>query len=1823
MTQIYKVAHLKNNIIETLYIYGGNKIPGAEYDNDELNKLFKENPQNNIFSEILEKNQIEEIIKNNTTVEFVNDRINEDDSIETIKKKILLATNINFSFYEVYLFIKQNTKLNAVKVYQNLTQNNKLELTKIRLVEFLHNINKSELIESLEEKEIYSFNDVMNLKINDRDFLVNKSITHKFVLEDTKFPYFVNPYDATEYDDFLNQYADNIVTTTNNNLIMNFGTFDNIIYMCKADDVLSYMIDKQISELYTVKIYYPYLFDKNIKSQNMLDKNREEFLIDTNSMISDKFKLSMSNLEYLNEIYLSNNTKLTYLEKGIKTINFVIHPDIFFKLPLDIVFKLVNTSKQIPFVKYNPGKRQEKMYRLYSNKLATNGKKIPYLDKFAIFRLMKNIGKSKSVSLYIDYLFENDNIPIICDFLSNGDIVVNIEFSKPYDDVDKIIKDAINSIISNIKEYILQSGYKINTFESINDPNIEIINIDYLLKLNVKKVIDLNKILHCISNVFRVSNFDVTKGAQLRYKRVENYNEMDDQEALINDLFKQQKTSKEIIEMLQGNFNLKEKEALDKFNSFISSLQAVQNAFENHKIKTKNNPGFKTTIEKDNYNNMKINVYGIDNINYIKTISKYIEVLIEITQNSELIGKCKKIEDSELGDKVEDIVNEEIDTKPDIVNNELIYTNLGEDNDDDAEVDDDLFFGDDDSEESEDEGSDDEEREELSDEYGGGANSNDVDANYEINMDNVSLRDYFSKRMRTRDKNLFVVEGEGNINAYSRSCNTLHRRQPVILTDEEKNRIDREYAGSYDKAIKYGSSKEKEHWYICPRYWSIKHNTSLTEEQAKSGKYGNIIPLNAKKIPEGANIYEFDEKLYHRNKDGSYKTNNPGYLQPNPNNNGLCSPCCFANVTGKQQNDRRKQCKKSDDDEVEDEGENTKDKKIIKEEDYIKGPEKFPLQENRYGYLPIAIESFLKTDNKMCYISSNNTNLKLNHNCILRKGVENNKNQSFIACIADILYDDDGKKPSIVEMKERMIQSLDYDKFIKLQNGNLIRIFDDSSNDIITEDFKSSNIYIKLKSTNPEANVYFKKVIGAYNNFISFLRDDKVNIDHTYLWDLICMKDGIHHNGYNMVILDIVNDDITDKIDILCPSNTYSNNLFDDNKETFILLKNKKYFEPIYARKIDENDKYTTKKFTVNDKKILSSIKETFTMIKNSYKNCQGLSSMPNIYKFKKNIMLKKLIEKMKIKAFEITRYVFNYDGKVIAIQAKKDNKIGIIPCFPSAPIIDLDQIEYIWIHDLMGYSYNETVDFLKLVTRKIPDINCGIEIKVLEDEMIIGVITQTNQFIPINPPEASFDDGIKTISSANYIDVDKSVISDDSIDVERINYIKRIKLESSFYKIFRNIIRSMLGEYKNTELRTSIEDIINSDSIYYVDKLERIKNLLIKMTDDYFEFTDMDDDVINAIDDVRSCYKSDNCDERLYCFKDEDDCKMMIPNTRLINTGNEKNNNNNKEIYFGKIADEMVRYNRIKSFIFEPKTFISLTNIDYNLHDNEIILLESLLSNEYFDDIVQAESNKYVKKNTFDTTQPLITQKYSNELANEINLDPTKEEECNFEAGKIEGIWYKLFPEKSKYYQYTGSSNNCSYRFILTLLTMFDNTLSDITIDDLKEILLEKYKDLYSSHYDKLLKILNKQGKGKYEKLLKNNTTTVDKMILDSEYHLSNLDMLIIANNFNIPIVLFSDIDIYESLLTESETKNIYVTTKSDQYYFLFCKKNTKNIVNYKLVTLENGSPKIALSKLGSEFKNQIVNNIKPNIFDLMIKNIPSNKTTKTTKTTRKLTIT
>ena len=64
----------------------------------------------------------------------------------------------------------------------------------------------------------------------------------------------------------------------------------------------------------------------------------------------------------------------------------------------------------------------------------------------------------------------------------------------------------------------------------------------------------------------------------------------------------------------------------------------------------------------------------------------------------------------------------------------------------------------------------------------------------------------------------------------------------------------------------------------------------------------------------------------------------------------------------------------------------------------------------------------MRTDNKKCQISLTNTNLRENHPCMLRHGVEQSSNQSFIACIADIINTKyDSSALSIVTIKEMLI----------------------------------------------------------------------------------------------------------------------------------------------------------------------------------------------------------------------------------------------------------------------------------------------------------------------------------------------------------------------------------------------------------------------------------------------------------------------------------------------------------------------------------------------------------------------------------------------------------------------------------------------------------------------------------------------------------------------------------------------------------------------------------------------------------------------------------
>ncbi len=1896
---IYKIAHIINNKIKTIYVFIGK--PHIEGKNKNLDKLFLQHSSDKVFTDVFSNDELTSIAEHTISVKFIPERLHLDDTIENIKKKVLLhlMQDLNASFDELYFFIRQYEQFNAITLYQNLTQNEKLDLSKERLMQFLLNIPDLD-INILEDKPIYTYADIVSFNLEQEPMLITKPLGQKIISlnADYTYPYTVNPFDAAVYDSFIEKFADELTTTTNKNILMQHGSIvDNTIYLCLAEDVLKNASDSNLSEHSTLKLYFPYLNGKDIVSLAQLKDKKQTLLGESRAMLTPVFEKNNENINLFYDIYANRKEELKFSEVGIKSIVFKLLPTYAFNLPLDIVFKLIHATQSIPLIKMNLSKRQENIYRLYADKLAQNGKKIPYLDKGAIFKWDKVMAKNKSVSVYIEHYEEAAGTvsPILCEFENNGTIIIKATFSASVklDILNEIINKEVNPVIMIIKEYLSQSGYNLNTFTDIKSASVEIINIDYTLHIPVEKHLKIKTIVGCVSSMFNIISDSLEQGIMLRFKRVSNYSEMESQEALIIDMSNPYLgyTDADIIKVLQSNFNLKEGDAREKYAEVKRAQEVMQ--FANRKLKSLNNPGFLTTIVKQPFSNIiMITVSGINNIGYLDTLYIYIDSLLRITQNqsSTKVSKnaikelCKghKIEEEEHIEEIYaiaeqatnepvimNIVAEELvfnkpnapvlDQEPAVVNAEEAPTEQEAAEQEaaeqeEAELDEeDLLarFGYEEEEEEVEEsggarkGAADTSAADASaadtsaaDTSAAEDDESDVEEESATDSDdmlktdltglNLSNPNPFSKRMLKRDKTLFYTEdGKKNFKAYSRTCPWNVRRQPVILTKEELDEIDKKHPGSYDQKVEYGATPENKFFYICPRYWSLRDNTSLRYDEVNQNE---VISKDAKKIPAGKHIFEFNDygkEHYDETKENNYIIHRPGFLKPDKN--GKCLPCCFKGKwkdQGNEQADRRAQCSKNSKTVVPTGRKKKKPEEEIDE--YILSHDKFPMvQENRFGYLPLAIQKFLHTDNKKCQISDQNTNIKENHTCLLRHSVEIHQTQSFVGCIADIWYGMYGKSkkipyPSIKRMKELFIEAMDIDTFITLQNGNLIQLFYPSAAeaeaeaeaDLTTDSAaeltgiqeyaeifskQNSKLYQVADKTKPEQMNLLIKISKSYIKFIDYLKDDTVEIDYSYLWDLICKPNSkLFPSGLNLVILELLPIDMTENVEIICPSNHYSSSFFDSKKFTVIILKINNFYEPIYAYETTKTTQNIDYAFNLFYKDTLPNIKNTLNLIKKSMHNkCGALPSMPTDYrvaeyKFEKNIPLDKVVHWLEIRNYQIDKQVLNYDSKVIGVVAinKETNDKCFVPCYPSAPVQVQAPVQapanLIWMDDVYTDTYENTKSFLEKVynetQKKIP---CKPVIKVLEDGLIVGLLTMTNQFVLLSQPtQDTFGDDLKIINNANYTAIDKKISTSQKVDDERISYIKKIKLETNFYNVFRGLARHLLGQFQNKEIRREIEEKSSSNQLY-LKKIHSIEQLLRTLMKEYVVFYDYDEKLLLTFTTITNCYGE--CKNKPFCqpkeggSENENGCALKIPMTNLINQ------KSNDEFYFGKLADELVRYSRIKTFIFNPKNVLTFTSLKYNLRENEIILLQSLLTQDYFQNLVAAPVNQYISYNTFETTKPIKTQNYSNVESFKQFIQPDIEAinkaEC-IDATKdvIENdYWRKVFPLNSKETRYKSNPLTCSFNAILTIIKDDNELTRELTKNDLKEILVEEYERYYAK-YDKLiLNILKAQGKKLLANQIMEKQLTLTNMIMSEDYYATNLDVWILIVHYNLQVVLFST-----SLMLENNAKFLLAnSTGSQDYYFL---KVSAARIDYKpplytLITDVNNALKINIGKLRS----------------------------------------
>ena len=1916
-----------------LYVfYGDIEIPTEDGSIVNINEAFIREPDNPFFKTpffktIFSDYEIESIRQSNIKVEFLPEKIYPDDSIETIKKKFLNLTRdkVRHSYSELYLFCKQVKTITTQMAHDNVTSNGKLEMTPIRVQNYLMNIDNHPRANeaccgrsaSTDEHEYaklgpptegangnYTYTNLANLKLEEKSRIINVTLGQELNIASTyEYPYVVNPFDAINADPFLEVHASEIVNTTNKMVLIDYGILiHNTIYLVTAEDVMTYAKEinvlapgvvpasaaapaaaasrgiKLIYESYMIRVYFPYLSAyrddtrhlpvgegsaeasgeidlTTIHSRDTLLLNKLILFNADEKILNERFKRQTENIKLLYEIFEKRKTEQNYIDPGIRGVELMIHPETPYNQSLDAVFKMIHCSEHIPYIKYNPGKKRDNIYKLHISGISRSGRKIPYLQKSDIFRLIKTTARKKSVAIYIHHKEENATnapIPILCEFYPDGSIYVKVyDIKKSFntEQIEDIIKSKVNRVLKEIKEHVEQSGFQMTLFTKLYHPQIELINMEYFRQIAITRNIEIKQMIKCISSAFNEIEGSLKKGIVMRYKRVSNYNDMSSQDAYVIEMMNKGQSDRDIIEGLRDNYMMSEPDARAKLSSIFSSLQTQQfSRFRGGNIRIKNNPGFLTKITKGAFDsNITIEIKNINNVLFLPSLDIYLDSIIRIYQNpgttdipeSKIRELCANAavapaaasllpaklpravgaldsfvseEDPFLRNvRVEAVIGdthpsdreESIEVMPEIVpvikkptttaSAAAASVVFGFEAEAPKEEELDLFdlLQGDDDEDDDGIGAGDSA---PSSEQGGGAGaaqkrkpsiaaSAAAGIEEEEDLSDITGMDLanpnpFSKRIQERDPVIHLNEDVGKFNAYSRSCPWNVRRQPVILTNEEKTRIDREHPNSYSHSISYGSDPSKQYHYICPRYWSLKDNTSLTEEEVKSGKYGAVIPSKAKKIPPGANIFEFTDDKHHVDEKGNYKQHFPGFLKKDAHPKGLCVPCCFAQWDKPSQTARRKECESKQFEAIRTETPSAMESSSMNvdpsspdigastgaagaaaaaaaaavpypvvapskinemKDDRILSSDKFPLEDKRWGYLPVQIQKFLFTDSRNCQVSIKNTAIKKDTPCLLRRGVETNDRQSFVSAIAyyykesidntprkvisrqdpgasstgtgidravkskisetinaepliveggisreerikqrvqgvvnsistqikkktasaevaaqpntpiqgaaaggggeEYEYHSDDENPiamtprssssapapissmsafgaalppssvalstnavpTIREMRNIIIQSLDIDTFVTLNNGTLADIFYNSKKELRDlQKYDTSNI----SRTLPQET--FARICNAYENFIAYLDDDTSIIDHTYLWDIISRpNEKLFKSGNNIILIHIPDDDITNNVQVICPTNAYSGEVFDVNRKTIIIMKRDTYYEPIYLFESKSNGKSEfSGLFTIKDKTFSPKIKHIIVNIRNIYFSyCRLRESQPNEYRYKMNKPAPIIAKMLTDAGFKIHAQVLNFNGKVIALQISQTittiklipNAVvkktsvskrwaGVIPTAVSAQLVNNRAVApppTIMMDDdtLWEMSYSETVDFLETVANHVKKITkkelfCRPKVKVVEDGIVVGIITETNQFIQINvnkDRQLNQDDGLPTLTENNHLVVDKEIgkKSEGNVDHKREKYVRNIRLETNFYNVFRNTARNVLNRPENKGTKDDIEKLIASPFTIYQNKLSQIIAHMKRILSKYISFIKYNKDTLKMVGEISGCITSDDetCGKKSYCLKESGGlCKLLLPQRNLMYPSMD-----NEVAYFDKISDEMIRYERVKLFMFEPTKYLSFQDRKYDLYDNEIILLETFITQEYFENMEPVDENKYAFQTNFYTVAP------------------------------------------------------------------------------------------------------------------------------------------------------------------------------------------------------------------------------------------------------------
>ena len=212
------------------------------------------------FNDIFSNTELENINAYKINVEFSFDRLYGDDTIETVKKKIISNMKIENSpsFDELYIFSKRGIEYTPTQLYNKLSNNDTSTITRTSLINFLTNSHRWNLKQECELilrtskdelKDVYTYEDIMELffrykkekdtgdseglgeqeeEEEEEEEIIEESIIpliedipigQKLTYNQSEYTFTINPFNVVEIDKFLKDKAKNIISTTNKTIL--------------------------------------------------------------------------------------------------------------------------------------------------------------------------------------------------------------------------------------------------------------------------------------------------------------------------------------------------------------------------------------------------------------------------------------------------------------------------------------------------------------------------------------------------------------------------------------------------------------------------------------------------------------------------------------------------------------------------------------------------------------------------------------------------------------------------------------------------------------------------------------------------------------------------------------------------------------------------------------------------------------------------------------------------------------------------------------------------------------------------------------------------------------------------------------------------------------------------------------------------------------------------------------------------------------------------------------------------------------------------------------------------------------------------------------------------------------------------------------------------------------------------------------------------------------------------------------------------------------------------------------------------------------------